>query len=52
MSDPRLKDHWRIGQRSDQVVIVGYAHQINDRDRLWRAKGELNDSLVPISQLI
>jgi hypothetical protein len=25
MSDRGLKDHWRIGQRSDQVVTIGYA---------------------------
>jgi len=25
MSDRGLKDRWRIGQRSDQVVTIGYA---------------------------
>jgi hypothetical protein len=45
MSDRGLEDHWRI-------MIVGSASQINGRDRLWRSEGELNDSLVPILQLV
>jgi hypothetical protein len=45
MSDPGLEDHWRI-------VIVGSASQINGRDELQRAKEELNNSLVPIPQLV
>jgi hypothetical protein len=52
MSDCRLKDHWRIGQRSNQVVTIGYSSQINDRDRLRRTKGELNNVLFPIPQLV
>jgi hypothetical protein len=44
MSDRGLEDHWRI-------VTIGSASQINDRDKLWRSEGELNDSLVPIPQL-
>jgi hypothetical protein len=45
MSDRGLKDHWRI-------VTVGSASQINGRDELRGAKGELNDSLVLIPQSV
>jgi hypothetical protein len=45
MSDRGLEDHWRI-------VTVGSASQINDRDELRGAKEELNNSLVPIPQLV
>jgi hypothetical protein len=41
MSDCGLEDHWRI-------VTIGSASQINGRDILWRSKGELNESPVPI----
>jgi hypothetical protein len=45
MSDRGLEDRWR-------TVIVESASHINDRDRLRRSEGELNDSLVPILQLV
>jgi hypothetical protein len=52
MSDCGLKDRWRIGQRSYQVVTVGYASKINDRDGLRREKTQLNNVLFLIPQCV
>jgi hypothetical protein len=45
MSDSGLEDRWRI-------MTVRFASQINDKDELWGSEGELNESLVPILQLV
>jgi hypothetical protein len=45
MSDHGIKDSWRI-------VTIRSTSQINDRDELWGAKGELNDLVVLIPQLV
>jgi len=45
LSDRGLEDHWRI-------VIIRSTSQINDKDKLWRAKEELNNVLFPFAQLV
>jgi hypothetical protein len=45
MSGRGIEDRWRI-------VTVGSASQINGRDELRGEKEELNNSLVPIPQLV